>query len=118
LRARLLRILLEEGDQVVPVLVLLETAKRHLGTWNVLLRVLEVLEQCFFAPCDTLLLVCIGVGVTLDLAGLTTEKTVQVGTGLVGTALLEGVALSAPGFEKVGTFGFVSFSETHCVLGE
>lgn len=41
---RLFGLLLEEGDQVVAVLGLLETTKGHLGTGNVLLGVLEVLE--------------------------------------------------------------------------
>jgi hypothetical protein len=41
---RLFGLLLEEGDEVVTVLVLLETTKGHLGTGDVLLRVLEVLE--------------------------------------------------------------------------
>jgi hypothetical protein len=41
---RLFGLLLEEGDQVVAVLVLLETTEGHLGTGNVLLGVLEVLE--------------------------------------------------------------------------
>lgn len=38
------RLLLQEGDQVVPVLGLLEPAKRHLGAGDVLLGVLEILE--------------------------------------------------------------------------
>jgi hypothetical protein len=46
LRKRLLRLVLEEGDKVVAVLVLLETAKGHLRAGNVLLGVLEVLELC------------------------------------------------------------------------
>ena len=37
--------LLEVGDKVVPVLGLLETSERHLGSRNVLLRVLKVLEE-------------------------------------------------------------------------
>jgi hypothetical protein len=41
---RLFGLVLEEGDQVVTVLGLLETAEGHLGTRNVLLGVLEVLE--------------------------------------------------------------------------
>lgn len=41
---RLFGLLLEEGDQVISVLGLLETTKGHLGTGNVLLGVLEVLE--------------------------------------------------------------------------
>lgn len=40
----LLGLLLEEGDQVVSVLALLETTEGHLGTGDVLLGVLEVLE--------------------------------------------------------------------------
>lgn len=41
---RLCGLLLEEGDEVVAVLGLLETAEGHLGAGNVLLGVLEVLE--------------------------------------------------------------------------
>ena len=41
---RLFGLLLEEGDEVVSVLGLLETTESHLGTGNVLLGVLEVLE--------------------------------------------------------------------------
>jgi hypothetical protein len=40
----LLGLVLEEGDQVVAVLVLLETAEGHLGARDVLLWVLEVLK--------------------------------------------------------------------------
>jgi hypothetical protein len=50
-RRRLFGLLLKESDQVVPVLVLLETTESHLSTGNVLLGVLEVLElyivSCF-----------------------------------------------------------------------
>lgn len=41
---RLLGLVLEVGDQVVPVLRLLEPAESHLGARDVLLRVLEVLK--------------------------------------------------------------------------
>ena len=40
----LLGLLAEEGDEVVAVLGLLQTAESHLGAGNVLLGVLEVLE--------------------------------------------------------------------------
>lgn len=43
-RRRLFGLLLEEGDEVVPVLGLLEATEGHLGAGNVLLGVLEVLE--------------------------------------------------------------------------
>lgn len=39
----LLGLLTEEGDQVVPVLALLQATESHLGAGNVLLGVLEVL---------------------------------------------------------------------------
>ena len=41
---RLLGLVLEVGDQVVPVLGLLETAESHLGARDILLWVLEVLK--------------------------------------------------------------------------
>ena len=40
----LLRLIFQERDQIVPVLVLLETTECHLRAWNVLLWVLEVLK--------------------------------------------------------------------------
>lgn len=43
----LLGLFTEEGDQVVPVLALLETTEGHLGARNVLLGVLKVLELCY-----------------------------------------------------------------------
>ena len=42
--AHLLGLLLEVGDHVVPVLGLLQSTESHLGSGNVLLGVLEVLE--------------------------------------------------------------------------
>jgi len=58
---RLFGLLSEEGDQVVTVLGLLETTESHLGSGNVLLGVLEVLEQSVVVPLDALLLVGVGV---------------------------------------------------------
>lgn len=43
-------LLLEVGDEVVPVLGLLETTESHLGTWDVLLWVLKVLELKRISP--------------------------------------------------------------------
>jgi hypothetical protein len=45
-RECLFGLFLEEGDKIVAVLGLLETAEGHLGTGNVLLGVLEVLKLC------------------------------------------------------------------------
>jgi len=67
---------LQVRNQVVPVLVLFQSAKRHLCARNVLFGVLQVLEQGVFAPGDALALVCVGVGESLDLARLATKQPV------------------------------------------
>lgn len=66
------------------------------------------LYQSVLVPRHTSLTVGVGVGVAVNGAGLTTEKAVQVGTDLVGTAGLGGVALSAASLEEVGTLGGVT----------
>lgn len=95
--------LLEEGDQVVPVLVLLQATESHLGAGNVLLGVLKVGEQGLVVPGNALLLVGIGVGVAVDGTGLAAEQAVQGRADLVGTASLDGVALGAASLEQTGT---------------
>jgi len=95
-------------DEVVPVLLLLETTEGHLGTGDELLGVLKVVEEGLLVPGDALLLVGIGVGVALNGAGLAAEKAVESGADLVAAASLEGVALSATGLEEVGTLLSVS----------
>lgn len=50
---RLFGVFLEVGDEVVPLLRLLQTTKGHLGTGDVLLGVLEVLEQSLLVPLNT-----------------------------------------------------------------
>lgn len=84
----------------VPVLSLLEATEGHLGTRNVLLGVLEVLEESVLVPVDGALLVGVGVRETGDLARLAAEETVELRTNLVALALLEGVALCATGLEE------------------
>lgn len=59
--------------------------------------------QSALVPLDALLLVGIGVGETVNSTGLASEETVKVGTDLVALTLLQVVALSAAGLEKVGT---------------
>jgi len=96
--AHLSGLFLEEGDKVVAILGLLQATEGHLGTRNVLLGVLEVLElekgsattvcrsmervtyEGVVTPVDTLALVGVGVGVTLDLTGLSAPETVKVGS--------------------------------------
>ena len=92
--------LLEVSDEVVPLLALLETTERHLGTGDELLRVLEVGEQSVLIPGNTSLLVGVGVGVSLGLTGLTAKETVQVGADLVRAASLDSVALGTTGLKK------------------
>jgi hypothetical protein len=90
-------------NEVVPVLLLLETTEGHLGTRNVLLGVLKVGKQGVLLPGDALLLVGVGVGEALNGTSLATKETVQVRADLVGTALLDSVALSTAGLEEAGT---------------
>lgn len=77
--AILLGLLTEVGDQVVAVLLLLETGEGHLGTRDVLLGILEVLEKSLLIPGYTLVDVGLGVREALDGTGLTAEETVKVG---------------------------------------
>jgi hypothetical protein len=49
----LLCLILQERYQVVPVLILLETAECHLRAWNVFLGVLEVLKLDLLSECLT-----------------------------------------------------------------
>jgi len=63
----------QPGDQVIAVLGLLQTTKGHLGSGNVLLRVLEVLKQSIFVPGHAGLSVGIGVGEAFDGARLAAE---------------------------------------------
>ena len=96
-------VLLHPGDEVVAVLVLLQTTESHLGAGNVLLGVLQVLEQGLISPGDTLVDVGSGVRVSVCLTGLTAKDTEQVGTNFVWSTTLEGVALSTTGLEETGS---------------
>jgi hypothetical protein len=59
--------------------------------------------QSVLLPCDALLLVGVCVREALDGAGFAAEEAVKRGADLVAAALLEGMALGAPGLEEVGT---------------
>jgi len=101
-------------DQVISVLLLLQTTESHFGTWNILLWVLEVLKEGGLVPNDTLLLVGICVLEASDLTGLTAEKAKQVRSDFVGSTFLKGVALLTAGFEKVRTLGVISYIAQLC----
>lgn len=58
-------------------------------------------NQSVLLPCNALLLVRIGVGEALDLAGLATKQAVQVGADLVPAALFKSVALCAASLDRV-----------------
>jgi hypothetical protein len=90
-------------NKVVAVLGLLQATEGHLGTGDVLLGVLEVLEESVVVPLNALLLVGIGVGVALDGTSLAAPEAVQGRADLVAAVLLNGVALSTSGLEEVGT---------------
>ena len=80
---------------------------------DVLLGVLEVVEEGLVSPGDAGLLVGGGVGVSLGLAGLAAEEAVEVGSLLVGAALLDGVALRALGLEDLRSLLFVAALLAH-----
>ena len=46
--------LLQIGNQIVSVLLLLKTSKRHLRSWDVFLGVLQVYEESIFCPAHKL----------------------------------------------------------------
>ena len=95
--------MLQVSNQVLPVLVLLQSSKGHLGARDVLLGVLQVLEQGLISPGDTLVNVGSGVRISVCLTGLTAKDTEQVGTNFVWSTTLEGVALSTTGLEETGS---------------
>lgn len=91
----------DKRDEVISVFGLLQPAKGHLGTRNVLFGVLEVFKlygfvlvsplrhgniesssfsssthQSTFFPCNTFLFICIGVAEAVNLASLSPKETV------------------------------------------
>lgn len=55
---------LEVSNKISTILWLLQARENHLGTWDVLLRVEEVIEQRLLAPKHTLVLVGVRVCIT------------------------------------------------------
>lgn len=99
------------GDNVVSVLWLLQSTKSHLGTWNVLLWVFQVIVHGLFIPFNALLLVGVGVGVTGSLSRVSTKDTMQIWSNLVRSTFFNGVTLQTSGFKEVSTFLFRTFFE-------
>ena len=84
---------MEVGNQISPVLLLLESSEDHLGAGYVLLGVGEVDVEGVLAPGHALVLVGLGVGEAGGLAGLSAPHSVQVGPLLVLAPGLDSVAL-------------------------
>ena len=87
--------LLKEGNDILPVLGVLETRKRFFGPRYKRLGVLEVLVQVLLCPYHISVGVCLRVEIKGLCAGLTTDDAVQVRAGLVHPACADGVALVA-----------------------
>lgn len=104
------------SNEVVTVFLLLQTCKSHLCSWNVLLRVSQVLEHGLLVPSDTFIDVRVRVGVAGGLSRLAAKHAVQVRANLVWTALLDCVALQAACLEQSSTFFLGSWSIAHCIL--
>lgn len=86
------RRLLQESNEVIPVLLLLETNKVHTGSWDILFGVLKVSEESVLSPHNALLHVSRRIREPIHGTSLATEKTMQVWADLVGLASTDGVA--------------------------
>merc|ERR1719195_380633 len=87
--------LLDVGDQVAPVLLLLETGEDHLCAGDVLLGVLEVDVEGILFPDDAFVNVSLGVSKAGSLSGLSAPNSVKVGSLLVLATGFNSVALGA-----------------------
>ena len=104
----------EVSDQVIPVLLLLESGEDHLGAGDVLLGVGQVDVQGLVGPGDALLDVGLGVGEPGSLSGLPAEHAVEVGSLLMLASGLNSVALGAGLGEDLFTvIGAHDCSETY-----
>ncbi len=103
-------------DQIISILLLLQTTESHLCSRNVFFGIFKILElflsasagtkqcaaqvyQSIFFPFDSFLFVCVCVGKAFDLASLPSKKTMQTGTDLI-LSFLSGVALFATSLSK------------------
>ena len=87
--------LLDVGNEVSAILLLLQSRVHHLGAGDELLRVGQVGVQGGGRPGDPLVDVGLRVGIARRLAGLPAHHPTQVGALLVLAAGLDGVALGA-----------------------
>lgn len=94
---------LDIGNEVDTVSLLLQSGVGHLRARDVLLRVEEVFEQSTLVPGDALALVCGRVAVSFGVAGLAAPDSVEVRTLLMALVAFDVVALSAAGLEELGS---------------
>jgi len=102
--ANLLGGLLQVSNKIFSFLSLFETNEHHLGAWDVLFGIFQVLEQSIVVPGDALLLVGVSVVEAGSLASFAANETVQVGASLVSATLLHGVTLGASLHENLLSF--------------
>ena len=91
------------SDQIVSVLCLLQTTESHLGTWDVLLWVFQVVGHSLSGPLNTCSLISISVRVTFNLTRVSREDTMKVWTNLVWSTSFDGVALCTSSLEESST---------------
>ena len=101
---RLCTRVLEVRDELLALLGLLDAGKHHFGSFNILLRREQVVEERVLAPDDATVLVRVAERVAGRLAGLPPKDAVQVRALLVRAAGLDGVALTAFRLENFGSF--------------
>lgn len=109
---------LQVGNQILSLILLLDTSEHHLSTGNVLLGVLQVGEQSLVIPDNALVDVGLRVRVTRGRTSLATDQAHQVGALLVGLTSSHGVALSTLGLENLSTLLNVSHFDTVLIIAQ
>ena len=99
---------LKVGNEILSLVLLLDTSENHLGSRNVLLRSQKVLEESILVPGDSLLHVGIGISVSLSLTSLAAKESVKVRSLLVGLTSSTHVALSTLSLENLSTLSNVT----------
>ena len=102
----------EVGDEVLALLLLLDTSKHHLSTRDELFRVLQVDKEGGGVPVNTVYFALVdvggGVGKACCLPSLAADKSVKIGALLVCPSGLHSVALAALRLEDLCSLGNVS----------
>merc|ERR1712226_1095768 len=94
---------LQVSDQVLSLLLFLDTSEYHLRSRDVLRRVSKVDIQGIWTPRNSFILVSLRVREAFRLTSLSTNESVKVGTLLVGLSRFDHVALGALLLEDFGS---------------